>query len=65
MFVTFGDESIQTTITEILSQGEVPLLVSGNPVNIEKIVEDKRIIHLSNPNDLVNYLKQISEYSFV
>lgn len=60
MFVTSVDESIETTINDILSQGEVSLLVSGNPVNLEKIVEDKRIIPMSNPHDLINYLKQIS-----
>lgn len=64
MFVTSGNESIATTIDAILMQVDVPLLVSGNPVNLEKIVGDKRIIHLSHPDDLINNLKQIGEHNY-
>lgn len=60
MFVTYSDESVEAKVNSILEQGDIPLFVSGNPVNLEKIVGDNRIIHLTKPDDLINNLKKLS-----
>ena len=58
MFVTPTEESVKSRVDAILDQGNVPLLVSGNPTNLESIIDDKRIIYLSHPDDLINNLKK-------
>ncbi|MCX7551710.1 MerR family transcriptional regulator [Xanthomarina sp. F2636L] len=57
MFITPSTEPITVKLDAILKQTEVPLLVSGNPEVIEDIMDDKRIIYISHPEDLVENLK--------
>lgn len=58
MFVTPTEKSTGSKVDAILKQGDVPLLVSGNPTNLDTISEDKRIVYLSHPNDLIVNLKK-------
>jgi DNA-binding transcriptional MerR regulator len=58
MFITPTHESIKTRLAAILQQAKVPLFVSGNPEIIREFIEDKRIIHLSHPDDLIMKLKE-------
>ena len=59
MFVTPSENSIKNKIDAILNQSNIPLFVSGNPDNLENIMNDKRIIYLSHPNEFIDKLKQI------
>ena len=59
MFVTPSENSIKNKIDAILNQSNIPLFVSGNPDNLENIMNDKRIIYLSHPDDFIDKLKQI------
>lgn len=59
MFVTPTEQPAKVKVEAILEQGDVPLLISGNPTNLEGIMDDKRIIYLSHPNDLIKNLKVI------
>ncbi|MEL0652925.1 MerR family transcriptional regulator [Algibacter sp. TI.3.09] len=59
MFVTPTEQPAKVKVEAILEQGDVPLLISGNPTNLEGIMDDKRIIYLSHPNDLIKNLKAI------
>lgn len=59
MFVTPSKQSINAKMDAILDPGDIPLLVSGNPRNLEKVIADKRIIYLSHPDDLIDNLKKI------
>ena len=60
MFVTPCQDSINLKVNAILDQSNIPLFVSGNPNNFDKIIIDNHIIYLSNPDDLIEKLKQIS-----
>ncbi|MCL5129056.1 MerR family transcriptional regulator [Algibacter sp. L4_22] len=62
MFVTPTEQPTGSKVEAILQQGDVPLLVSGNPTNLATIVDDKRIIYLSHPNDLIDNLKKIKSF---
>ncbi len=62
MFVTPTERPTGSKVEAILQQGDVPLLVSGNPTNLATIVDDKRIIYLSHPNDLIDNLKKIKSF---
>ncbi|WP_055443719.1 MerR family transcriptional regulator [Lacinutrix himadriensis] len=57
MFVTPTEESVSGKIETILAQGDIPLLVSGNPTILEDISQDKRVEYLSHPDELIQILK--------
>lgn len=58
MFVTPSENSIANKVDAILGQGDTPLLISGNPNNLEEMMKDERIIYLSHPEDLIDCLKR-------
>ena len=59
MFVTPTEHPAKVKVEAILEQGNVPLLISGNPINLEGIMDDERIIYLSHPDDLIKSLRTI------
>ncbi len=59
MFVTPILNSVESTINDILIQGNVPLFVSGNIINIEDVVKKEQVIHLYSPDDFIKYLKEM------
>ena len=60
MFITPSQESLEQRINCILEQGDVPLFVSGNPESMGALINDKRIMFLSHPNDFIEKLKLLS-----
>ncbi|MFD2542489.1 MerR family transcriptional regulator [Lacinutrix gracilariae] len=58
MFVTPTEDTINATIETILNQADVPLLYAGNPIGLEKVEDNSRLIYLSHPKDLIGYLKK-------
>jgi DNA-binding transcriptional MerR regulator len=57
MFITPTLEPAEVKLEAILKQVKIPLIVSGNPEVVEQIINDKRIVYLSHPDDLINLLK--------
>ncbi|QRM89133.1 MerR family transcriptional regulator [Lacinutrix sp. WUR7] len=57
MFITPTEASVSSKIDAILKQGDVPLLVSGNPIGLEGVMENKRVQYLSHPDELIQILK--------
>jgi len=60
MFVTPANDFIKTKVDAIQEQGDIPLLISGNPANLEGIMNNKNITYLSHPNDFIDVLKQLN-----
>ncbi|WP_452231015.1 MULTISPECIES: MerR family transcriptional regulator [unclassified Lacinutrix] len=58
MFVTPTEESVSSKIDTILSQGDIALLVSGNPTILENVSQDKRVKYLAHPEELIGLLKK-------
>ncbi len=59
MFVTPMLNSVESTINNILTQGNVPLFFSGNILNIDDVVKKEKVIHLFSPDDFMNRLKEM------
>lgn len=57
MFINPTLEPVEAKLDAILKQVNVPLIVSGNPEVVEQIINDKRIVYLSHPDDLIHILK--------
>lgn len=58
MFVTPTEESASSKMDTILAQGNIPLLVSGNPTILDNVDQDKRVKYLSHPEELIHILKR-------
>jgi DNA-binding transcriptional MerR regulator len=58
MFVTPIHKTVLPKIDDLCSYSDIPLCVSGNPENLEDIIEDKRITYLSRPEDFIEFLKK-------
>lgn len=60
MFVTPTRHKIEDSINSIISQGDVPLFVSGNPTFFSDITNEK-VVYLSSPEQLIEQLNKISK----
>jgi DNA-binding transcriptional MerR regulator len=58
MFVTPIHKTILPKIDDLCSFSNTPLLVSGNPTNLEEIIHDERLKYISKPEDFIKYLKK-------
>jgi DNA-binding transcriptional MerR regulator len=61
MFVAPSENSVESKVQAIIDQGDTTFFVSGNPNNMGSLLNDKRIIYLSHPNNLIEELKKIKE----
>ena len=61
MFVAPSEHSVEAKVQAIIDQGDTTFFVSGNPNNMGSLLNDKRIIYLSHPNNLIEELKKIKE----
>jgi len=61
MFVAPSEKSVESKVQAIIDQGDTTFFVSGNPNNMGSLLNDKRIIYLSHPNNLIEELKKIKE----
>jgi DNA-binding transcriptional MerR regulator len=60
MFIASTEQDFTSQIDRILSQNNVPLLVSGNPKFFEDKI-DENLIYLPNPEALINQLNTFKE----
>ena len=59
MFVTPPRNKIKDSINSILSQGDIPLLVSGNPAFFTDLTIEN-LVCLSNPEELIEQLNKLN-----
>ena len=60
MFVVPASKKTAKFINIIRSQTDLPFLISGNRENFSDLEFDNRLIYIKSPNELVDYLQQIS-----
>ena len=58
MFVTPIHKTVIPKIDDLCSYSDVPLCVSGNPANLEEVIEDNRVTYLARPEDFIEFLKK-------
>lgn len=63
MFVTPNVTAVNKKIEAILGCTQLPLCVSGNPINMEALNKNGQVVQLSNPNDFINLLKKTEKNS--
>ena len=59
MFITPKKNTIESQVEDILKQGDIPLLVSGNQTLFENI-KNRNLIQLLSPEDLITHLNRLN-----